>query len=136
MRMLIFGLPGSGKTTLAQEVAKQIPCLHLNGDKVRDLFNDRDFSMDGRLTQAKRMRVLADMARDMLVIADFVCPTEETRKIFDADLTVWMNTVEGCRYENTNAIFELPKEADIIVTVKDAKSQVLRVMELIKEVKV
>ena len=133
MRILIFGLPGSGKTTLAKEIASQLPCLYLNGDRVRALFQDNDFSLDGRHNQARRMKALADMAGDILVIADFVCPTNETRKIFDADLLIWMNTINDCKYSDTNKIFEKPDTVDIEITLRDANANAKHIMQRIKE---
>jgi len=132
MRILIFGLPGSGKTTLAQELVKNLPCFYLNADKVRETFGDNDFSIQGRINQAKRMKALADMARDVLVIADFVCPTEETRRIFKADLLIWMNTVDHCKYADTNKIFEIPKKVDYKIISKDAKKHSVEIVKKIK----
>ncbi len=122
MRVLIFGLPGSGKTTLAKMIVSQVscPCLYLNGDQVRSLSKNDDFSINGRIHQAKRMKALADQATQDLVIADFVCPLNITREIFDANLVVWMNTILYSRFEDTNLIFEKPKKVDIEVTRRDA----------------
>jgi len=133
MRILIFGLPGSGKTTLAKELIKHFPCLYLNGDKVRDLFEDKDFSKEGRLRQARRMRVLADMAPKAMVIADFVCPTKETRKIFGPHLSIWLNTIEDCRFKNTNKIFEIPKKANYIISTKDVHKHSPLIIKRLKE---
>jgi adenylylsulfate kinase len=121
MKILIMGLPGSGKTTLAEkllaELHKNGPAEWLNADEVRKELNDWDFSPEGRLRQAKRMRVLADKCIEagFPVICDFVCPTKELRAVFDANVTIWLDTIPKGRFADTNAIFEQPtaEEYDI-----------------------
>ena len=110
MKILIFGLPGSGKSTLAKELSELMNGVWLNADKIREEYNDWDFSMEGRIRQANRMRHLSDgvVKADKIAIADFVCPTEKARKEFNADFTIWMNTINEGRYEDTNRIFEIP----------------------------
>ena len=118
MKILIFGLPGSGKTTLAKLLVPMFNAVWLNADKVREEAKDWDFTIEGRDRQANRMRLLAYQANseNRKVIADFVCPTEYTRKEFNADYTIWMNTIKTGRYEDTNKMFEEPKNPDFIVT--------------------
>ena len=108
MKILIFGLPGSGKTTLANNLALYLEAERLNADEIRTTYNDWDFSPEGRLRQAKRMRDMADelVSEGLTVIVDFVCPTKETRKIFDADFSIFLNTINESRYEDTNQMFE------------------------------
>ena len=55
-----MGLPGSGKTFLSKELKKIIPIIHLNADEIRKHFNDWDFSKEGRLRQADRMKRFSD----------------------------------------------------------------------------
>ena len=122
MIILIMGLPGSGKTTLAKKLVPMFNAVWLNADKVREEANDWDFSELGRSVQANRMKRLAQDARDnnRNVIADFVCPTEDTRKDFNADYTIWMDTIKVSRFEDTNKMFETPSKYDFKVTHKDA----------------
>jgi len=122
MIILIMGLSGSGKTSLAKTLTPMFNAVWLNADKVREEANDWDFSEEGRIRQANRMKRLAQEARDnnRNVIADFICPTEDTRKEFNADYTIWMDTKKVSKFEDTDKIFETPKNPDFIVTHFDA----------------
>ena len=108
MKILICGLPGSGKSTLAEPFCKLINGIWLNADQVRTQYDDWDFSLEGRLRQAQRMRHLADgvVMAGRIAVADFVCPTSAARAAFAADYTVWMDTITEGRYGDTNAVFE------------------------------
>jgi adenylylsulfate kinase len=117
MKILIMGLPGSGKTHLAERLQQHLECAWFNADEVRRMANDWQFSEAARIRQARRMRNLADFEKGegKAVICDFVCPTQLTRHIFDADFTIWMNTITSGRFEDTNAMFEIPGYADIVI---------------------
>ena len=105
----------SGKSTLAEPLAKLLGGVHINADAVREKYEGHDmskwdFSLEGRIKQAQRMKFLSDgvvMARK-IAVADFVCPTQKARDEFDADFTVWMDTIKEGRYEDTNKMFEKP----------------------------
>ena len=133
--ILIMGLPGSGKTTLAAELVRLMKAKWLNADKIRSEYNDWDFSEEGRIRQANRMRDLAKKLRDQgnYVIADFVCPTREARKLFGADYTIWMDTIEKGRFDDTNQMFVKPINFDFKVDSFDAKNWAKKIhMEIIK----
>ena len=70
------------------------------------------------MRQAQRMRHLADgvVMAGKIAVADFVCPTEEARTVFAPDYTVWMDTIQEGRYEDTNALFEKPAKVDYHVS--------------------
>ena len=117
-----MGLPGSGKTTLAKLLAPMFNAVWINADVVRKEADDWDFSEEGRKRQSLRMRTLAEEAvdRNRNVVADFVCPTEETRKQFKADYTIWMDTIKEGRFQDTNKIFQNPTKYDFRVPHMDA----------------
>ena len=117
-KILIFGLPGSGKSTLAKPFATLIGGVWINADAVREEYNDWDFSPDGRMRQAQRMKFLSDgvVKAGKIAIADFVCPTEAARTEFSADFTVWMDTIKEGRFEDTNKMFQTPAHYDYHVS--------------------
>jgi len=133
MKILIFGLPGSGKTTLAKPFAKLIGGIHINADEVRTRYNDWDFTQEGRMRQAQRMRYLADgvVSAGGIAVADFICPTENARLEFDPDYTVWMDTIAEGRFEDTNAMFQKPAKYDYHVATwfKDTDQQLTKVVQ-------
>ena len=114
MKILIFGLPGSGKTTLAKPFAELINGVHINADEVRTKYDDWDFTLEGRLRQAQLMKHLADgvVMAGKIAVCDFIAPTEEARTNFNPDFTVWMDTISRGRYEDTNDLFEPPEQVD------------------------
>jgi|TARA_R110002153_G_scaffold5754_7_gene26647 hypothetical protein len=115
-KILIMGLPGSGKTTLAEILVKKLKAAWFNADAVRqDIYSELGFSPQDRLSHATRMGKLCDWAKmgGSYVIADFVCPTQETRQAFNADFTIWVDRIQEGRYEDTNKMFEAPKNADV-----------------------
>jgi len=117
MKILIMGLPGSGKTTLAKLLVPMFNAVWLNADEVRKEADDWDFTSEGRIRQANRMKTLAQEAVDAnrVVVADFICPTESTRQDFGADYTIWMDTIKEGRFADTNKMFEEPKNPNFIV---------------------
>lgn len=134
-KILIMGLPGSGKTFLAEalkkyleenslffkpnaetEAASKATVKWINADDVRKKYNDWDFSHEGRIRQSIRMRELADSFFNDFVIADFVAPLPEMRHNFKADWTIWVDTIEKGRFEDTNKMFVQPEVYDFRVT--------------------
>lgn len=125
IKILIMGLPGSGKTTLSEKLAPLLDAVRVNADKVRKDHNDWDFSLAGRLRQANRMKIVSDQVikDNKNAVVDFVCPTKKTRKAFDANYIVWMNTIEKGRFEDTNQLFENPKKNEINFEVNEKDSE-------------
>ena len=121
-----MGLPGAGKTMLANELVKELVNSNyivkwINADDVRREFNDWDFSQEGRIRQAQRMKSIASTFDCDFVICDFVAPLPKMRDIFAADFTIWVNTINCSRFADTNGIFVKPVLFDIEVTTQDAR---------------
>jgi len=132
--ILIMGLPGAGKTTLANELAKVITCKRLNADEIRKAANDWDFSEEGRKRQARRMSDAAIKIKNEgnNVIADFICPTPEARELFPADYIVWVDTIKEGRFDDTNQMFVKPEKFNFHVTTQDAKVWASKIAEDLK----
>tara|TARA_R110002074_G_scaffold108681_1_gene234470 strand:- start:241 stop:681 length:441 start_codon:yes stop_codon:yes gene_type:complete len=109
-KILIFGLPGSGKSYLAEPLAEELGGVWINADQVREQYDDWDFSDEGRMRQALRMKFLSEgvVRAGKFAITDFVCPFEKARVDFAPDYSVWMDTIKEGRFEDTNKIFEKP----------------------------
>lgn len=120
-RILIMGLPGSGKTYLAEQLKQRLQ-QHgrtvgwLNADEIRRHYNDWDFSREGRIRQSMRMRDLADESNTDYCIVDFVAPLPEMRNNFKADWCIWVDTIDAGRFEDTNRMFVPPDVYDFRVT--------------------
>lgn len=128
-KILIMGLPGSGKTTLAKALLSHMRLTYrehctvnwYNADKIRKKHNDWDFSYEGRIRQSKRMADLAENSKCDYAIVDFVCPLPEMRHNFKADWVIWMDTIDQGRFEDTNKLFVNPDVYDFRITEMDAK---------------
>ena len=133
-KILIMGLPGAGKTTLASELVPLLNAKWLNNDEVRRAANDWDFSEEARTRQAKRMADLAEKYKQegRYVVCDFICPTPKTRELFNADFTVWVDTIKKGRFDDTNSMFVKPKKFDFHVTSQNAKVWAPQIAEKIK----
>jgi energy-coupling factor transporter ATP-binding protein EcfA2 len=129
-RILIMGLPGSGKTTLANALKNHIQDIKnegygitvewFNADDVRKKYNDWDFTETGRIRQSLRMSELAEQSKADYVICDFVAPLPEMRHNFKADWTVWVDTIDAGRFADTNKAFVAPEVYDFRITEQDA----------------
>ena len=133
--ILIMGLPGAGKTTLANELGPLLNAKRLNADEVRKAANDWDFSEEGRKRQAKRMAEFALKLKNEgnFVVADFICPTPAARELFPADFIIWVDTINEGRFEDTNQMFVKPEKYNFHVTTQDAKFWVPKILEEIKK---
>ena len=127
MKILVCGLPGSGKTWLAERLIKHMKnCAWYNADTVRKFSNDWDFSMVGRIRQANRMKTFADFERenDRWVICDFVAPTKKAREVFAPDYVIWMDTIKegkivSSKLDELKDIYNLPFDAVLLSKSKE-----------------
>jgi len=128
IKILVMGLPGSGKTTLSDKLAPLIKASRVNADEVRKKFNDWDFSLEGRIRQSDRMNELSDqeIKKNKNVVTDFVCPTKDARKKFNADYIIWMNTIKQGRFEDTNKMFQIPESREINFEVKEKNAEIIK----------
>ena len=129
-----MGLPGSGKTTLAGELKKKLNAAWINADVIRKKYNDWDFSKNGVIRQARRMRKITNKSKKKITIVDFVCPYEKGRKIFKADYLIWMNTIKKGRLSTFDKSFEIPKKFNFKVNKKNAKFYSKKIIEDIKNI--
>lgn len=136
IKILLMGLPGAGKSTLAKAMISQFKnqsVIWYNADQVRKIYNDWDFTTEGRLRQARRMKELAESNHGMdYVIADFICPLESMRDIFDADWTIWVDTIDKSRFQDTDKIFVEPKKYDFRITEQNAEYWAKYIVEKIQ----
>lgn len=139
-KILIIGLPGAGKTTFANKLINRLSqdgkCFAwFNGDEIRRVYNDWDFSPEGRLRQTERMTEKANICKENKIIAicDYVCPTAEYRKIFNADILIWIDTIKEGRFEDTNRLFEVPKNYDVRVTDYDTEKWIDQLIIIIEK---
>ena len=121
-----MGLPGAGKTFLADKLTQYLSNNNIkvdwyNADQVRKQFDDWDFSHEGRVRQSIRMRDLAEQSDADFVICDFVAPLSVMRENFNADWTIWINTIIEGRFEDTNKVFINPTNYDFEITTQCAE---------------
>ena len=114
MKILIMGLPGSGKSWLGERLSKNLSIPYWDADDIRRIYNDWNFSSLGREKQALRMRKLAEV--DPISISGFVCPLPGYRRHFFPDKVIWMDTIKESEYEDTNKLFQPPTKFDVRIT--------------------
>src|SRR5205823_7270762 len=118
-KILVMGLPGAGKTSLANAIAPRVNAVHLNADEVRQHVNkDLGFSEDDRIEQARRMGWLCDQVVHVggYAIADFICPTPVAREAFSASgepFVIWIDRIKQGPFQDTNRMFVPPEHFDL-----------------------
>jgi len=113
-----MGLPGAGKTTLASALAPLLNAVVFNADAVRaNLSRDLGFSHEDRVEHARRMGWMCDRVVEAggTVIADFICPTAETRAAFGEAFVIFVDRIAASRFEDTNRMFVPPERVDLRV---------------------
>ena len=164
MKILVCGLPGSGKTWLAERLVRNIHnCAWYNADFVRQYANDWDFEIEGRIRQANRMKTFADFEKSQgrWVVCDFVAPSEKARQAFDADYLIWLDTfkegrvvssklkelknikdlpfdaqtlAQSKKFDDRNKMFEKPSTVDLHITKFLSDEEIKKLAEEIKNV--
>ena len=128
----MMGLPGAGKTTLTKMLAPKLDAVVFNADEIRANINrDLSFSLEDRIEQARRMGWLCQQVAEAgyIAIADFVCPTPETRQAFGEGFVVWVDRLKESRFGNTNRLFSPPERYDVRIGADDSlESAVDRVL--------
>jgi adenylylsulfate kinase-like enzyme len=134
-RILIMGLSGAGKTTLAEKIVKglknaQFDIAWFNADEIRALTNNWDFSEEGRILQAYTLRKLADETPNDIVVVDFIAPLAQQRAIFKPHFTIWVDTIGASQYSDTDSVFETPAHVDYYISDWDEGHEV-NILELL-----
>ena len=131
-----MGLPGAGKTTLAKILSPKLNAVWYNADVVRQNINrDLGFSEEDRIEQARRMGCLCDIAVQSghWAIADFVCPTKETRKAFGDAFVIWINRIKEGRFQDTNELFTPKEKPNVILQNGTSDEWLMMVLEKIRQ---
>ena len=134
-KILVFGLPGSGKSYFSKILSMYLDSVWINADKVREEANDWEFTLEARIRQANRMKRLAEDAvqSNKHAIADFVCPTDTTRRDYSADYLIWVDTIEKGRFDDTNKLFQPPSKFNFKVTTQNAEMWSKKIFENLKQ---
>jgi len=134
-KILIMGLPGAGKTTLAELLTQKLCAVWFNADAVRqEISKDLKFSQEDRLEHARRMGKMCEFASKFGTwsVADFVCPTKKSRELFNADYIIWVNRIKEGRFEDTNKMFEAPEDADLVLEDGTPEEWLQQAMDVLK----
>ncbi len=127
MKILVMGLPGSGKTWLASRISKQFKIPFWDADVVREAYQDWNFDIGSRERQALRMRKLAEL--DPLSISAFIAPLPGYVRHFFPDKLIWMDTIKEGEYDDTNKLFKPPEKYDLRITKWIDENQLFRCLD-------
>jgi adenylylsulfate kinase-like enzyme len=137
MIIVLFGQPACGKTTLAKKIAEN-DFIHIDGDDLRDIFKNKDYSREGRIKNLNRASDIAKYLsyKGSNVVLSLVYPYEEARKYFDSLTKVkWIYLIyQEDRGRNQFKVedFELPNRDDIDLMINTSNTSVEDSVEQIK----
>jgi GTPase SAR1 family protein len=137
MIIVLFGQPACGKTTLAKKIAEN-DFIHIDGDDLRDIFKNKDYSREGRIKNLNRASDIAKYLsyKGSNVVVSLVYPYEEARKYFDSLTKVkWIYLIyQEDRGRNQFKVedFELPNRDDIDLMINTSNTSVEDSVEQIK----
>jgi len=137
MILVLFGQPNSGKTTLADEIMKiRYTSIHIDGDKLREIFINKDYSKEGRLKNLNRASDIATFINQIGddVIMSLVYPYKEARdylKSLNKDVCWVYLTYEGERGRESFHVsdFEIPSEDEKVLhlnTTKETETECIK----------
>lgn len=121
----LTGLSGSGKSTIAERVCKELQSLgvdyeYLDGDKLRAMFLGVGFTKDARDQHIKRVGFMAGALErhGVFVVASFVSPYEEARRevrSFCSDfIEVYVSTpLEECERRDPKGLYVRARRGEI-----------------------
>jgi adenylylsulfate kinase len=140
------GQPGAGKTTLAKKVYNHIltnlyKVIHIDGDELREIFNNQNYSSDGRIKNVERAHDIAYFmsTKGFNVIVSLVSPFKEQRENFKKNpnfVEIYVHTSEIRGREKYHVSDYNPPSENFIDVNTTNKSEEQSFDELIKFIKI
>lgn len=136
----LTGQPGAGKTTIAKHILNQLPSgsfIHIDGDDLRDIFDNKDYSENGRRKNIERAQDIALFMdnKGFDVIVSLVSPYKDQRddfKVKNNVVEVFVHTTEDRGRNQYHVInYEPPTEnfIDVDTTNKTVEDSVIDILK-------
>jgi len=113
----LTGQPGAGKTTMGTWIQASFPnkSMIIDGDDIRDIFQNKDYSEDGRRKNIEKAQTLSKFLhhKGYTVIVSLVSPFRDQREQFKTELgeniiEIYVHTTEIRGRENFHVNYEEP----------------------------
>lgn len=137
------GQPGAGKTTLAKHLVTFLSntgnVIHIDGDDLRDIFQNKDYSENGRRKNIERAQDIAQFMNEKGsdVVVSLVSPYKDQREEFKLKTSVieiFIHTSEERGRENFHVInYEKPEENYVEINTTET-SDVESFIELLSKI--